>query len=117
MKRIPAFLAVFLLGLSAVLAQDTTSKPQKTKQVAADCSNVDDTKLTSDVKAKLASAPSLKDLTINVASSAGVVTLMGVATKPTQKGTASLVAKAVKCVKKVDNQMTVEGGSQKKKSK
>ena len=117
MKRIPVFLAVLFCAASVIPAQSGTATTARPTAVAADCTNVDDSKLTADVKAKLAAAPSLKDLSINVAASGGVVTLMGVANKPTQKGTASLVAKAVKCVKKVDNQMTVEGGSQKKKSK
>jgi osmotically-inducible protein OsmY len=117
MKRIPVFLALLFCAASVLSAQNRTATTTNARDVAADCANVDDSKLTTDVKAKLAAAPSLKDLSINVATSGGVVTLMGVANKPTQKGTASLVAKAVKCVKKVDNQMTIEGGSQKKKSK
>ena len=118
MKRIPVFLVFLLFATSVLWAQDKTTKPAKAKPNAVDCSTVDDSSLTADVKAKLAAAPSLKDVTINVATSSGVVTLSGTANKPTQKGTASLVAKAVKCVKKVDNQMTIEGsGTKKTKSK
>ncbi len=74
-------------------------------------------KITADVKARLAAAPSLKDLSIDVSTSAAVVTLKGMAKKPTQKGTATRVAKAVKCVKSVDNQMTVEDAAEKKPAK
>lgn len=117
MKRIPVFLAVLLLAITAIWAQNKNEKPAKPKPAAVDCSKVDDAKLTSDVRAKLGDAPSLKGLTINVTVSAGAVTLTGTAMKPTQKGTATRVAKAVKCVKKVDNQMTVEGAVPKAPSK
>ena len=117
MKRIPVFLAL-MLATNVALAQDRSEKPSKPRPAAVDCSTVDDARLTADVKARLAATPSLKDLTINVSANAEVVTLTGTAMKPTQKGTASRVAKAVKCVKKVDNKMTVEGaGSKKTKSK
>ena len=117
MKRIPVVLVLLLLANSLLWAQDKAEKPAKAKPEAVDCSTVDDAALTADVKAKLAAAPSLKDATVNVATSAGVVTLTGTAMKPTQKGTASLVAKAVKCVKKVDNRMTIEGSGTKKTAK
>jgi osmotically-inducible protein OsmY len=93
----------------AVLAQNsnTSKKPPKPKPVV-DCSTVNDATITTNVKEKLGKAPSLKDLMIDVATSAGVVTLTGTVKKPTQKGTASRVAKSVACVKKVDNQITVE---------
>ena len=117
MKRIPVFLAVLMLVTSAVCAQNKNEKPPKPKPAAVDCSKVDDAKLTGDVNAKLADAASLKGLTINVATTAGVVTLTGTVMKPTQKGTATRVARAVECVKKVDNQMTVEGAAPKKPTK
>ena len=117
MKRIPVVLVLLLFAASLLWAQEKAEKPVKAKPEAVDCSTVDDAALTADVKAKLAAAPSLKDATVNVATSAGVVTLTGTAMKPTQKGTASLVAKAVKCVKKVDNRMTIEGSGTKKSGK
>ena len=117
MKRIPVALVLLLFATSVLWAQDKAEKPSKAKPEAVDCASVDDAALTADVKAKLAAAPSLKDATVNVVTSAGVVTLTGTALKPTQKGTASLVAKAVKCVKKVDNRMTIEGSGTKKSAK
>jgi hyperosmotically inducible periplasmic protein len=117
MKRIPVFLVLLLFATSVLGAQDKAEKAPKAKPEAVDCSSVDDASLTADVKAKLAAAPSLKDVMVNVATNAGVVTLTGMAVKPTQKGTASLVAKRVKCVKKVDNRMTIEGSGTKKTAK
>ena len=106
MKKVAAFLAVFVFATTAVWAQNKNEKATKPKPTV-DCSKVDDAKLTADVKARLAAAASLKGLSINVATSSGAVTLTGKAMKPTQKGTATRVARAVKCVTKVDNQMTV----------
>jgi len=117
MKRVPVFLAVLLLATSVVWGQNKNEKPAKSKPTAVDCSKVDDAKLTADVNSRLAAAASLKGLTINVSAISGAVTLTGKAMKPTQKGTATRVAKAVKCVTKVDNQMTVEGAAPKTKSK
>ena len=115
MKRVPVVLALLMLVSVAFAAQNKNAKPsRKPKPPKVDCSTVSDSKITDDVKAKLAKAASLKDLTINVATSAGIVTLTGSAKKATQKGTATRVAKSVPCVKKVDNQMTVEGAAPKK---
>lgn len=117
MKRMSITVLVLLVMSTAVWAQNTNTgnknaKPAKPKP-AVDCSTVSDAKITEDVKARLAKAPSLKDLSINVATSAGVVTLTGSAKSGTQKGTATRVAKSIPCVKKVDNQMTVEGAAPK----
>lgn len=111
LRTLVTVLALLLVS-TAALAQNMNSgnknaKPKKPKP-AVDCTKVDDAGITADVKARLAKAASLKDLTINVATSAGTVTLTGSAKKSTQKGTATRVAKAAACVKKVDNQMTVE---------
>jgi osmotically-inducible protein OsmY len=116
MKRIIISVLVLSLATSLVWAQNKNAKPAKAK-AAVDCSKTDDAKITTDVNARLAAAASLKDLAIDVTTSASVVTLKGMAKKPTQKGTATRVAKAVACVKKVDNQMTVEGAAPKKPAK
>ena len=116
MKRILIVVLAVMLGASFVSAQNKNAKPAKAKATAPDCSTATDAKITEDVKAKL-QTPSLKDLTINVNTSAGVVTLTGSAKTGTQKGTATRQAKRVPCVKSVDNKMTVEGAAPKKPAK
>ena len=61
----------------------------------------------------------MKDLGLDAAVSGGVATLTGKVKAGRTKGTASLVAKSVKCVKKVDNQIVVEsaGGNSNSKKK
>jgi osmotically-inducible protein OsmY len=109
MKRILVAVLALMLMSTALAAQNSNAKrTAKPKAAKADCSKTTDAQITDDVKARLAKAASLKDLSINAAASAGVVTLTGSAKKATQKGTATRVAKAASCVKKVDNQMTVE---------
>jgi osmotically-inducible protein OsmY len=90
----------------------TGSKAEKT--VLIDCSAVDDSMITGNVKASLTRAPSLKDSSIDVTTSAGVVTLKGTVKKAGLKGVATRMAKRVDCVKKVDNQLDVERASNKK---
>ncbi|HWC77371.1 MAG TPA: BON domain-containing protein, partial [Blastocatellia bacterium] len=69
---------------------------------------------TDDVKAKFAKSKSLKDLAVVVDTKSGEVTLTGAVKTGTQKGSATRMAKAVPCVKKVVNQLTVESASKKK---
>ena len=107
MKRILITVLAVMLGAAAVSAQNKNAKPAKANAPTADCSTVTDAKITENVKAKL-QTPSLRDLTINVSTSAGVVTLTGSARTGTQRGTATRQAKRVPCVKSVDNQITVE---------
>jgi osmotically-inducible protein OsmY len=107
MKRTLVTVLAIMLGAAALSAQNKNAKPPKTKAPTVDCSTVTDAKIAENVKAKL-QTPSLKDLTINVSTSAGVVTLTGSAKTGTQRGTASRQAKRIPCVKSVDNQMTVE---------
>lgn len=116
MKRIVVTLLIVMLGTAAVLAQNKNTKSTKPKAPAADCSTATDARITEDVKAKL-QTPSLKELTINVNTSAGTVTLTGSAKTATQRGTATRQAKRVPCIKDVDNKMTVEGESPKKSHK
>ena len=116
MKRILIAVLAVTLGAAAVSAQNKNAKPLKEKAPAADCAGATDAKITDEVKGKL-QTPSLKDLTINVKTSAGAVTLTGSAQTGTQKGTATRQANRVPCVKTVDNQMTVEGAAPKKPSK
>jgi len=105
MKRILIIVLGLSLAASSVWAQNKNTKPAKAKPAAAtaDCSTTSDGQITDNVKAKLAGTPSLKDQTINVATSAGVVTLTGKVKTSSSKGVATRMAKAVACVKKVDN--------------
>lgn len=115
MKKISFVLigVVFLLSLvqsTSVLAQQDTMAPKKSapKKSMVDCTAADDASITASVKQKLATTASLKDFTINVATSNGVVTLTGTVKTGLNKGTATRVTKATPCVKKVENQLTVE---------
>jgi osmotically-inducible protein OsmY len=113
MKRLLITLLTLILASSVVLAQNKNAKPAKTKPAAVDCSTTTDAQITENVKAKFSATATLKDQTINVATSGGVVTLTG-SVKGNHKGLATLQAKRVPCVKKVDNQITVEGVAPKK---
>lgn len=112
MKRIFIMLGLLMLVASLALGQNSNAggakKPAKPKAPAVDCSKMDDGALTTAVKDKLASAPSLKGQTIDVAVSGGAVTLTGKVKTASNKGTATRVAKAVKCVKGVTNNLEYE---------
>ena len=116
MKKLLITLLTLILASSAVFAQNKNAKPAKAKPAAVDCSKTTDAQITDNVKAKLAGTASLRDQTINVASSGGVVTLTG-SVKGNHKGLASLQARRVPCVTKVDKQITVEGAAPKKPAK
>jgi len=111
MKRVPVFLLVLLLASTVYATQNKNAKPRKPKAAPVDCSTFTDAKITEDVKAKLAATKSLKDEAINVATSAGAVTLTGSVKKGIQKALATSQTKRVACVKKVENQITVEGAA------
>ena len=117
MKRILITAVALTLASSAVWAQDKTAKTSKAKPAAADCTKTTDAQITENVKAKFAGTASLKDQTINVATSTGVVTLTGSVQKGNHKGLATLQARRVPCVSKVENQITVQGAAPKKPAK
>jgi osmotically-inducible protein OsmY len=112
MKRMFIVLLSLLLASSAFAFQDgntkTTKKARAVKAAPVDCATVDDAAITANVKDKLLKTPSLKDATISVDTKAGVVTLAGMVKMGRNKGLATLQAKRVACVKKVDNQLAVE---------
>lgn len=116
MKRTLISVLAMMLGAAVTSAQNKNAKPSSEKAPTADCSAVTDARITEGVKAKL-QTPSLKELTIEVVTSAGAVTLTGSAKTATQRGTATRQAKRVSCVKSVDNKMTVEGETPKKSRK
>ena len=114
MKRLTILFLCLLFATTAFAGQASTAAPTKSKAKAkVDCTTVDDAKITADVKARFAKSASLKDFTVNVATREGEVTITGAVKTGLQKGSATRMAKAVACVKKVVNQLTVEGASTK----
>lgn len=74
---------------------------------------VDDASVTSAIKAKLASLPSLKEAKIDVIVKSGVATLTGSVKNAGLKGVATNAAKRIDGVKQVDNQIVAEKGIKK----
>src|SRR5262252_2996494 len=106
-----AVIAALLLSLSvATFAFPAQNKNAKSTSKPA-AAPVDDAAITASVKDKLSKTPSLKDANINVDSKAGKVTLTGSLKTAGLKGVATNVAKSVKGVKSVDNQIKVEGAA------
>ena len=85
--------------------QNGNAKPAAKPKKAAP---VDDATITAAVNEKLSKTASLKTATLSAATKDGVVTLTGSVKTGGLKGVATNVAKSVKGVKKVDNQITVE---------
>ena len=118
MKKIATVLMVALaMSISVFGAQNKNAKPPaKPSNAAAKApakpkaapAPVDDASVAAAVKAKLAKTPSLKTANLDASSKDGVVTLTGSVKTGGAKGVATNVAKSVKGVKKVDNQITVE---------
>ncbi len=108
MKRFLISVLALTLASSTVWAQNKNAKPAKAKPPAVDCLATTDAQITDNVKAKLAGTQSLKDQTIDVATSGGVVTLTGKVKTSSSKGVATRIAKGVACVKKVDNKCEAE---------
>ena len=108
MKRILIPVLAVFLATSTVWAQNKDPKPAKAAASSVDCSATTDGQITDNVKAKLAATESLKGQAIEVATSAGVVTLTGRVKTSSSKGVATRMAKSVACVKKVDNKCEAE---------
>jgi osmotically-inducible protein OsmY len=108
MKRFLISAVALFLATSAVWAQNKNLKPAMATPTPVDCSATTDAQITDNVKAKLAATPSLKGEAIEVATSAGVVTLTGKVKTSSSKGVATRVTKSVACVKKVDNKCEAE---------
>lgn len=117
MRRILITALALTLLSGAVWAQNKNARSSKAKPAAVDCTKTTDAQIAESVKAKFAGTATLKDQTINVATSGGVVTLTGSVQKGNNKGLASLQARRVPCVTKVENQITVEGAGAKKSAK
>ena len=112
MKRMLIVLLSLVLTGSAFATQNSnknaTMKPKAEKAAPVDCATVDDAAITANVKDKLSKTASLKDASINVDTKGGVVTLTGMVRMGRNKGLATLQTRRVACVKKVDNQLSVE---------
>lgn len=130
MKQLTSTLVLILLLITGSYAQGTKAekapakekapaaeKAQKAKKAPEAAAPVDDASLTTSVKEKLGKTPSLKDADITVAVKEGVVTLTGKIKSAGLKGVATNVAKSVKGVKKVDNQLAAEAGIKKAPAK
>ncbi|MBF0329028.1 MAG: BON domain-containing protein [Nitrospirae bacterium] len=87
----------------------------KAKEQAA--AIADDSALTAEVKLKLKQAPSLKDAPIEVSTTDGVVTLTGEVKTAQAKGAATKMAKGVKGVKSVENELKVAAKKKEKPAK
>jgi len=103
-----SFLSLALVG-GVFAAQNKNAKPPaKPAPAKAAPAPVDDASITAAVKDKLSKSASLKNAGIDATTKDGVVTLTGKVKTGGLKGAATNLAKSVKGVKKVDNQITVE---------
>ena len=103
-------LSIALAGITFA-AQETTKAPAKSKAVKAapvDCSTATDEAITAGVKERFAKSASLKSANIEVETKEGVVSLKGMVKTSGLKGAATRMTKSHACVKKVDNQLSVE---------
>jgi osmotically-inducible protein OsmY len=98
MKR---FLAFFLVA-GMLLTQVVIASPQKTAAPA----NTDD-RISDQVRMKLATDPDVKGGALDVAVQEGVVTIKGRVDTEKGRSKATKLAKKVKGVKNVDNELTV----------
>lgn len=92
--------------------KDATAEAKvKSEQTAATIGEkIDDATITASVNASLAKDPDLSAIKINVDTKDGAVTLMGPAPTTTAKERATELAKAVKGVTSVKNELVVKAG-------
>jgi osmotically-inducible protein OsmY len=92
--------------------KDATAEAKvKSEQTAATIGEkIDDATITASVNASLAKDPDLSAIKINVDTKDGAVTLMGPAPTTTAKERATEIAKAVKGVTSVKNELVVKAG-------
>jgi osmotically-inducible protein OsmY len=100
LKRFPAFFLTVLLAF--VVGCATTSKQEGTGEY------IDDAVLTTKVKAAVFNEPSLKSAEVNVETFKGVVQLSGFVSSQADINKAVEVARGVKGVKSVKNDMRVK---------
>lgn len=89
-------------GCATAVIGTSGDDPRSASQVAAD------TATSADVKARLLAEPSLKPLSISVLTNLGQVTLAGFVNTAAQRDLASRIAREVKGVKGVRNDLTVK---------
>jgi hyperosmotically inducible periplasmic protein len=89
-------------------AQDVTASAKDAAAVVAE--KLDDASITASVSASLAKDPELSAIKINVDTKDGVVNLQGPAPSIGARERATSIAKAVKGVNSVNNQLTVSAG-------
>ena len=100
LKRVTTLLAA--LAMAATLGCASTSKSEGTGEY------VDDTVITTKVKAAILGEPTLKSAEINVETFKGVVQLSGFVASPANVSTATKIAGDVGGVKSVKNDMRVK---------
>jgi hyperosmotically inducible protein len=69
---------------------------------------IDDVSLTTQIKGKMADDPAVDALDVNVDVKNGKVTLTGLASTAAEKSSATLIARDVRGVKSVDNQIDIK---------
>lgn len=97
----PLLLAVLLAAAASVAAGCATTQPVGQQ--------VDDTAITSRVKAKLGGDPAVSAFELDVDTMDGVVTLRGSVDDPEARRTAAQLAREVQGVRGVENQIEVNG--------
>ncbi len=103
-----AGVAVFVVGIAGVYADDASTPTAHSDSVGA---AISDTDITAKVKVKLADEKGLKGSDISVTTTNGVVTLTGSATGSAAKTEAENLTKQVKGVKDVDDELKTASGS------
>ncbi len=99
------------LGMNTVYAASNDDAAPKAHSDGVGAA-VSDTGITAKVKSKLMGDKRLKKSDISVTTTNGVVTLEGTATNSTAKSTAGQLAKSVKGVKSVDNNLNTPESSE-----
>lgn len=104
MKQLGKYLSAFLLAfaLVSVVGCASTSKQEGTGEY------IDDSVITTKVKAAIFNEPSLKSTEINVETFKGVVQLSGFVSSSTAENKAVALARSVKGVTSVKNDMRIK---------
>ncbi|MGB5131601.1 MAG: BON domain-containing protein [Steroidobacteraceae bacterium] len=108
-----AVVASTALMSGVAISQDTPPEqqvaPAQTTAAEATAEKVDDGMLAVNVKAALVESPDTQAYQINVESQEGIVRLLGAVDNAKAKEAATTVAKSVKGVKEIKNELTVTG--------